>query len=233
MHKRQSKSSHAPLESMKLFILGFFEVILEVFNLEVVVLEALDLEVVVIVHTREDVGNNLGILVVHEEVRQGGTKPVIFLPVVFFPPLALLRCRIARTATIFITMILTPSLVVYPIIPVILALMLPRGWPMGVINPTGSPTAILVVEEIFFVFLTAMLLAGSVRTIIVTLITTAIRITPRLIIFPILFVTKTFLASPRLVRVGGNIRQDLREEVVNSTRQDLTQENRMVMEMNG
>jgi hypothetical protein len=233
MHERQSKSSHTPLESMKLFILGFFEVILEVFNLEVVVLEARDLEVVVIVHTREDVGNNLGILVVHEEVRQGGTKPVIFLPFVFFPPLALLRCRIARTAIIFITMILTPSLVVYPIIPVILALMLPKFRPMGVINPTGSPTAFLVVVEIFSVFHTAMLLAGSVRTIIVILITTAIRLTPRLIIFPIISVMKAFLTSPRLVRVGGNIRQDLREEVVNSTRQDLTQENRMVMEMNG
>ena len=130
-------------------------------------------------------------------------------------------------------MILTPSLVGYPIIPVILELMLPRVWPMGVINPIGSPTAILVVEEIFFVFLTAMLLAGTVCIIIVISIRTAIRITPRLMIFPILFVMKTFLASPRLVRVGGNIRQDLREEVVNSTRQDLTQENRMVMEMNG
>jgi hypothetical protein len=117
-------------------------------------------------------------------------------------------------------MILTLSLVVYPIIPVILALMLPKGWPMGVINPTGSPTAILVVVEIFFVFLTAMLLAEFFRSIIVILITTAIRITPRLIIFPILFVMKTFLASPCLVRVGGNIRQGLREDVVNSTCQD-------------
>jgi hypothetical protein len=95
MHERQSKSSHTPLESMKLFILGFFEVILEVFNLEVIVLEALDLEIFVSVHTHEDVGNNLRILVVHEEVRQGGTKPVIFLPVVFFPPPALLCCWIA------------------------------------------------------------------------------------------------------------------------------------------
>jgi hypothetical protein len=97
-------------------------------------------------------------------------------------------------------MILTPSLVGYPIIPVILELMLPRVWPMGVINPIGSPTAILVVGEIFFVFLTAMLLAGTVCIIIVISIRTAIRITPRLMIFPILFVMKTFLASPLLKR---------------------------------
>ena len=45
---------------MSLLILGIFGVILEVFILEVPFLKVLDLEVLVIVHTREDVDNDVG-----------------------------------------------------------------------------------------------------------------------------------------------------------------------------
>ena len=120
---------------MTLFILGIFGVILEVFILEVLFLEVLDLEVLVIVHTREDVGNVLGIL----------------------EQFALTRV-ILRTPT----MSLTPSLVVIPItINIILAFMLPIGRSMGFIRSTFIITASPVTFVIFLVVLALMLPAGG------------------------------------------------------------------------
>jgi hypothetical protein len=128
---------------MALFILGFFWVILEVFILEVFVLEVLDLEVLVIVHTREDVGNDLGILV-----------PTIALTLV-----------IIRTPT----MSLTPSLVVIPItINIILAFMLPIGRSMGFILITLIVAAILVTFVIFLVVQTLIPPAGGLVHITAT-----------------------------------------------------------------
>ena len=128
---------------MALFILGFFGVILEVFILEVFVLEVLDLEVLVIVHTREDVGNVLGILV---------------------PTIALTRV-IIRTPT----MSLTPSLVVIPItINIILAFMLPIGRSMGFILITLIVAASLVTFVIFLVVQTLIPPAGGLVHITAT-----------------------------------------------------------------
>lgn len=128
---------------MALFILGFFGVILEVFILEVFVLEVLDLEVLVIVHTREDVGNVLGILV-----------PTIALTLV-----------IIRTPT----MSLTPSLVVIPItINIILAFMLPIGRSMGFILITLIVAASLVTFVIFLVVQTLIPPAGGLVHITAT-----------------------------------------------------------------
>jgi hypothetical protein len=128
---------------MALFILGFFWIILEVFILEVFVLEVLDLEVLVIVHTREDVGNDLGILV-----------PTIALTLV-----------IIRTPT----MSLTPSLVVIPItINIILAFMLPIGRSMGFILITLIVAAILVTFVIFLVVQTLIPPAGGLVHITAT-----------------------------------------------------------------
>ena len=120
---------------MTLFILGIFGVILEVFILEVLFLEVLDLEVLVIVHTREDVGNDVGIL----------------------EQFALTRV-ILRTPT----MSLTPSLVVIPItINIILAFMLPIGRSMGFIRSTFIITASPVTFVIFLVVLALMHPAGG------------------------------------------------------------------------
>ena len=127
---------------MALFILGFFGVILEVFILEVFVLEVLDLEVLVIVHTREDVGNVLGILV-----------PTIALTLV-----------IIRTPT----MSLTPSLVVIPITIIILAFMLPIGRSMGFILITLIVAASLVTFVIFLVVQTLIPPAGGLVHITAT-----------------------------------------------------------------
>jgi hypothetical protein len=129
---------------MALFILGFFWVILEVFILEVFVLEVLDLEVLVIVHTREDVGNDLGILV-----------PTIALTLV-----------IIRTPT----MSLTPSLVVIPItINIILAFMLPIGRSMAFIRSTFIITASPVTFVIFLVILALIHPAGGIVTTTTTI----------------------------------------------------------------
>jgi hypothetical protein len=126
---------------MALFILGFFGVILEVFILEVFVLEVLDLEVLVIVHTREDVGNVLGILV-----------PTIALTLIRTP-----------------TMSLTPSLVVIPItINIILAFMLPIGRSMGFILITLIVAASLVTFVIFLVVQTLIPPAGGLVHITAT-----------------------------------------------------------------
>ena len=120
---------------MTLFILGIFGVILEVFILEVLFLEVLDLEVLVIVHTREDVGNDVGIL----------------------EQFALTRV-ILRTPT----MSLTPSLVVIPItINIILAFMLPIVRSMEFIRSTFIITASPVTFVIFLVVLALMLPAGG------------------------------------------------------------------------
>jgi hypothetical protein len=128
---------------MALFILGFFWIILEVFILEVFVLEVLDLEVLVIVHTREDVGNDLGILV-----------PTIALTLV-----------IIRTPT----MSLTPSLVVIPItINIILAFMLPIGRSMGFILITLIVAASPVTFVIFLVVQTLIPPAGGLVHITAT-----------------------------------------------------------------
>jgi hypothetical protein len=128
---------------MTLFILGFFGVILEVFILEVLVLEVLDLEVLVIVHTREDVGNDLGILV----------------------PITTPTSVIIRTPT----MSLTISLVVIPkIINIILAFMLPIGRSMGFVLITLIVAASPVTFVIFLVVQTLIPPAGGLVRIAAT-----------------------------------------------------------------
>jgi len=118
------------------------EVLVIVFILEVFVLEVLDLEVLVIVHTREDVGNDLGIL---------GRSALTSVP--------------RRTPT----MSLTPSLVVIPItINIILAFMLPIGRSMGFILITLIVAASLVTFVIFLVVQTLIPPAGGLVHITAT-----------------------------------------------------------------
>jgi hypothetical protein len=106
--------------------LDFFGVVFEVLILDVFALEALILEVLV-VHTREDVGNELSI-----------------------------------PTTIAVTMILTPMHMFFPIVPIILAFMLPIRRPMRVIRPKIIIAAGLVVLVIFLVLLTIVLPAAPV-----------------------------------------------------------------------
>ena len=137
--------------------MDFFEVVFEVLILEL--FTVLD----VLVHTRENVGNELSILVVIQKVKQGGTKPFMFLIIVYFPVVALFGSSSARTSTaITVTMIPTKMLVLVPKVPIILAFMLPIRRPMRVIRPTMIIAAGLVVRVVFLVLLTIVLPAASV-----------------------------------------------------------------------
>ena len=112
--------------------MGFFEVVLEVLNLEVLVLEVL-----LVVDAREDVGDEISILVALEEVRQGILAPfppfglVVFLPIV---TLVIIVFVVRATTPITIAMINAPSLVGLPIVIIILAFMMPIPRPMRVIR---------------------------------------------------------------------------------------------------
>jgi hypothetical protein len=118
------------LNQIKLFVLGFFKVVLEVLNLEVLVLEVLVLEVLLVVDARENVGDEIGIFVVLEEVRQGILAPfppfgpVVFLPIVTLVIIVPVVVPVVAIARVFIVAA-TP--VIFVILPVVSTLAPPTA----------------------------------------------------------------------------------------------------------